>query len=136
MKRVRPRNGRDLATLNILFFVFHTVLIFFNVAGWAWRATRRWNLLTLGLTAVSWFAMGLWYGIGYCICTDWHMQVRRAMGIYDPESSYVQLRFRCLLGIHASTGFVNALCGLVFAFSLAMSVGLNWRDRRHARAPA
>ena len=66
------RSGRSLVVLNILFFIFHTSLIVFNVAGWAWRATRRWNLLTLSLTAVSWFAMGLWYGVGYCICTDWH----------------------------------------------------------------
>lgn len=125
-----------MAVVNILFFVFHTGLIAFNVAGWAWRPTRRWNLLTLALTAVSWFAMGMWFGIGYCVCTDWHMQVRRAMGMHDPESSYVQLLFRVFLGLHASTAFVNVLCGVVFAFSLAMSVALNWRDWRRARLAA
>lgn len=122
-----------MVVLNILFFIFHTSLIVFNVAGWAWRATRRWNLLTLSLTAVSWFAMGLWYGVGYCICTDWHMQVRRAMGIHDPESSYVQLLFRCLLGLHVRTGAVNALCGVVFGASLVTSIFLNVRDSRGRR---
>jgi hypothetical protein len=123
-----------VAVLNILFFVFHTLLIGFNVAGWAWRATRRWNLLTLALTAVSWFAMGLWHGVGYCVCTDWHMQVRRAMGIRDPESSYVQLLFRCILGLHVPTWAVDTLCGVAFAASLVISLSLNIRDSRRARA--
>ena len=119
-----------LIFLNIGFFMFHTALIVFNVAGWAWHTTRRLNLLTLVLTAISWFAMGLWYGIGYCICTDWHMQVRRALGLYDPETSYVQLLFRCVLGLHLPAASVNLLCGAVFGFSVLMSVYLNVRDWR------
>lgn len=69
-----------LRLLDVAFFAFHTVLVLFNLLGWVWRPTRRWNLITLGVTACSWFVMGLWYGIGYCICTDWHWQVRRELG--------------------------------------------------------
>jgi hypothetical protein len=119
-----------LAILNVFFFVFHSALIAFNMFGWAWRRTRAWNLLTLGLTAGSWFVMGIWYGIGFCVCTEWHMQVRRAMGIHDPESSYVQLLFSHVLGAHIPTSQVNLLCGVVFGVAVVLSVILNIRDWR------
>ena len=51
--------------LNIFFFVFHTLLMLFNCFGWAWKKTRPWNLVTLLLTAGSWFIVGIWYGWGY-----------------------------------------------------------------------
>ena len=58
--------------LNGLFFVFHTAWIAFNCVGWIWRRTRPWQLATVSLTALSWFGLGVWYGWGYCPCTDWH----------------------------------------------------------------
>jgi hypothetical protein len=124
-----------LQALNVFFLVFHSALIAFNVAGWAWRPTRRWNLLTLALTAISWFIMGLWFGVGYCVCTDWHMQVRRAMGIHDPESSYVQFLFSHIIGLQIRTESVNLLCGVVFGLAVLLSVSFNIRDGHRSRQP-
>ncbi|MDP3718874.1 MAG: DUF2784 family protein [Acidobacteriota bacterium] len=73
--------------LNLGLFVLHTSWIAFNCLGWAWRRTRRWQLLTLTLTALSWFGLGIWYGWGYCPFTDWHWQVRSRLGYADPPSS-------------------------------------------------
>jgi len=72
-----------LATLNIVFFIFHTAILIFNLTGWIFRRTRMLHIICLGATLFSWFVMGAWKGFGYCICTDWHFQVRRAMGIND-----------------------------------------------------
>ena len=80
-----------LATLNILFFLFHTVILVFNLIGWMFRRTRRLHIVCLGATLFSWFVMGYWKGIGYCICTDWHFHIRREMGIKDNVHSYLQL---------------------------------------------
>ncbi|TFH36129.1 MAG: DUF2784 domain-containing protein, partial [Bacteroidia bacterium] len=33
--------------IDILFVIFHTSLIIFNLFGWIWRRTRLWNLGTL-----------------------------------------------------------------------------------------
>ncbi|MBI5707465.1 MAG: DUF2784 family protein [Armatimonadetes bacterium] len=63
-----------LAVGNAAFFVFHTALILFNLFGWVSRKTRKWQLVTLGLTACSWLVFGFWRGWGYCLCTDWHLQ--------------------------------------------------------------
>lgn len=122
-----------LAVANIFFFVFHTALILFNVLGWIWRGTRKWNLLTLALTFVSWCVMGLWKGMGYCICTDWHWQIRRAMGLHDHADSYLVLLVQKLTGWNPPIGLVNSVAGVVFVGSLAMSVGLNVRDWRRSR---
>ncbi|MEO5906489.1 MAG: DUF2784 family protein, partial [Saprospiraceae bacterium] len=62
--------------LDYFFFFFHTSLILFNCFGWIFPKLRRWNLITLLLTAFSWFVLGIWFGLGYCVCTDWHWAVR------------------------------------------------------------
>ena len=91
-----PADETDRSTmdsiLNGLFFVFHTAWIAFNCVGWIWRRTRPWQLATVSLTALSWFGLGVWYGWGYCPCTDWHWQVRARLGHQDPPS-YIQLLF-------------------------------------------
>ncbi|MCH8978737.1 MAG: DUF2784 family protein [Armatimonadetes bacterium] len=117
-----------LAALNILFFLFHTSLILFNVFGWAHPKTRKWNLLTLLLTLASWVGMGMVYGMGYCFCTDWHWQVREAMGIEETASSYIVLLVRNLSGWSPPIGLANAVAKWVFFAALAISVGLNVRD--------
>ncbi len=125
-----------LQIANIGFFVFHSMLILLNVIGWAWKKTRVWNLACLLATAASWGIMGIWKGAGYCICTDWHWQVRAAMGIHETSSSYVVLLLRNLTGWDAPTSLVNPVALVVFLAALAASVTLNFRDFRYGRSLA
>lgn len=122
-----------LSVLNIGFFVFHTALILFNVFGWAWRRWRKWNLATLLATAFSWGVMGLWKGMGYCVCTDLHWRVREAMGIHETSSSYIVLLTRTLSGWDPPIAVANTSALVVFLTSLALSIGLNVRDWRQGR---
>ncbi|AIE86737.1 DUF2784 domain-containing protein [Fimbriimonas ginsengisoli] len=123
-----------LQVLNITFLVFHTGLVLFNCIGWAWRRTRQWHLLTLALTAISWLVMGIWHGIGYCICTDWHWQVRRALGYHDPDTTYIQFLVRSLTGWSPSEGLAKAVAGWVFGIAVVLSVSLNIRDMRERKS--
>ncbi|MEI8282676.1 MAG: DUF2784 family protein, partial [Armatimonadota bacterium] len=123
-----------LQFLNIFFLIFHTLLIVFNCFGWAWKRTRKWNLITLAVTAFSWLVMGLWKGVGYCICTDWHWQVRKALGQTSNESSYLDYLVKALTGWTPPSDLVRAVAGWVFATSIALSVGLNIRDWRIKKA--
>ena len=119
--------------LNVGFFVFHTAWIGFNCVGWRWRRTRRWHLVTLVLTALSWFGLGAWYGWGYCPCTDWHWQVRERMGYVDPPS-YTQLLIGELTGIDVGTAAANALTLGVLVVAGAISVVVNLRDWRQKKS--
>jgi hypothetical protein len=116
--------------LNIFFFVFHTLLTLFNITGWMFRTTRKWNLITLLLTAFSWFVLGIWYGWGYCLCTDWHWQVREQLGYHDQQNSYIHFLLLQLTGINFNENLVNTVTLIVFILSLALSIWLNIRDRK------
>lgn len=119
--------------LNIFFFVFHTILMLFNCFGWALKKTRRWNLVTLLLTAASWFIVGIWYGWGYCFCTDWHWAVREKMGLYDQSNSYVHFLLLKLTGINFQKDLVDKITLIVFFVSLVLSIWLNIADYRKNR---
>lgn len=117
-----------LEFLNIFFFLFHTILVFFNTFGWIFRKTRRWNLLTLLLTAFSWFVMGIWYGWGYCFCTDWHWDIREKLGYRDESDSYIHFLALKLTGINFNPSLVELITVSVFFISLALSIVMNVRD--------
>ena len=117
-----------LEFLNIFFIVFHTVFLLFNVLGWIWKKTRVWNLICLLLTALSWFVLGIWHGWGYCICTDWHWQVREQMGLFDRSDSYTHFLLYQLSGIDADRLFMDYFTATVFFVCFVLSILLNIRD--------
>jgi hypothetical protein len=124
------------AFLNIFFFVFHTVFTLFNAVGWLFPKTRKLNLLTLLLTAFSWFVVGLWKGIGFCYCTQWHWQVRQQLGYMDQTHSYLHFLILKTTGFHLPVWWVETGTAIVFFICLAMSVWLNVRDWKKKKNPA
>src|SRR5688500_17794991 len=114
--------------LNIFFFIFHTGITLFNIFGWIPRKTRKWNLITLLLTAGSWFILGIWYGWGYCVCTHWHWEVREKLGYHDQSDSYIHFLVLKLTGFNADPKLVETVSVMVFFLALVLSVWLNIRD--------
>jgi len=119
-----------LRFLDAFFLLFHTALVLFNMSGWAWQRTRRLHLVTMLLTAFSWIVMGLWHGMGYCVCTDWHWQVRRALGIEERDSTYIQFLVSVLTGWRPDDRLVMTVTGVWFAVAMVLTIVLNLRDRR------
>ena len=115
--------------LNIFFFAFHTIFTLFNIVGWAFRKTRRLHLITVSLTAFSWFVLGIWYGWGYCLCTDWHWDIREKLGYTDESGSYIHFLILKLTGVNMNPQLVNNVTLIVFLVSAALSIWLNIRDR-------
>ena len=119
--------------LHILFVVFHTLLVGFNMLGWAWRRTRRLHLITISATLLSWFGLGVAYGWGYCPLTDWHWDVKRALGETGLPASWMKYYLDLVTGLDWSAALVD---GLVIGSALAalmLSVVLNVRDARGMR---
>lgn len=117
--------------LDIFFFVFHTSFTLFNCLGWIWKKTRPWNLFTLILTAFSWFFLGIWFGWGYCLCTDWHWGVRQKLGYHDESVSYIHFLILKLTGVNLDPGLVDACTVSIFMLSFVLSLWLNIRDTRN-----
>src|SRR5437868_16927 len=111
--------------LDIFFIVFHTVFTLFNIVGWIFRRTRKLHLLTILLTALSWFVLGIWYGWGYCVCTHWHWLVREHLGYSTPSNSYIHFLIYEITGANLNEEMVQKATLYVFLFTFVMSVWLN-----------
>lgn len=122
--------------LNIFFFVFHTVFTLFNIVGWLFHRTRKLHLITLSLTAFSWFILGIWYGWGYCFCTDWHWDVREKLGYEDRSNSYIHFLILKLTGADLNPKLVEQGTLIVFLLCFALSIWLNIRDRKRKNKPS
>ena len=118
---------------DIIFFVFHVCLIIFNLFGWLFKSLRKWNLITLGLTAFSWFALGAFYGFGYCFLTDWHWQIRDELGYPNPFNSYIHFLITTVFSISVSELLVDILTGSLFFAALVMSIVTNLKDYKKSR---
>ena len=121
-----------LSFLNNFFFVFHTAFTLFNITGWAFAKTRKVHLVTMLLTAASWFILGIWKGWGYCACTDWHWQVREAMGYHDRSNSYIHFLLLKLTGKYFDTQLVDIATLIIFLLCFILSVWLNikyWKTK-------
>jgi len=122
--------------LNIFFFVFHTLFTLFNITGWIFPRTRKLNLITLCLTAFSWFVLGIWYGWGYCLCTDWHWQIREKLGYEDRSSSYIHFLLLKLTGKNFNPKLVENGTLIIFLLSFTMSIWLNIKGRNRVKPSA
>ncbi len=119
--------------LNYFFFIFHTIFTLFNIFGWIFKKMRKIHLITLILTVFSWYFLGIWYGFGYCFCTDWHWKVREKLGYVDESISYIHFLILKLTGINFNEDLVINVTIIVFFICFALSVALNIRDIIKAR---
>jgi len=115
--------------LDIFFVVLHTSIILFNLFGWIWKKTRKFNLVLLLITGSSWLFLGLIVGtLGYCPLTDWHFSVLNKLGISDLPSSYVKYLADRLTGLDFSSSLVDNVTLYSFLAALGFSVFFNIRD--------
>ncbi|WP_276370704.1 DUF2784 family protein [Chryseolinea sp. H1M3-3] len=120
-----------LEVVDIFFFVFHVSLILFNLFGWTSKRLRGWNLVTLSITAFSWFILGFFYGFGYCFLTDWHWQVRDELGYVPASDSYIHFLLTTLLPLSISEQIVDWLTLILFVLAFLMSIITNLREKNH-----
>ena len=120
----------QMYVLDIFFLVFHASVLVFILIGWIWTRSRRLHLLVIGLTFLSWFGLGIFYGIGYCPSTDWHWRVKTLRGESGLPNSYVKYYLDRLTGLNWDPRLVDSTVLLIGLVALGLSVALNWRDWR------
>jgi len=119
--------------LDKFFFIFHSSLILFNLTGWIWKKTRKANLFLLFLTACSWFILGIWYGFGFCPCTEWHYQIRIKLGYFDMPNSYIKFLIDSLIGLEVNAKVVDIFTLIFFLAALLLSLFFNIKDWRNKK---
>ena len=123
-----PEHSLHLA-LDALLTAFHTLLVGFNLLGWAWKRTRRLHLVTICATLLSWFGLGVVYGWGYCPLTDWHWEIKRALGETGLPASCIKYHLDRITGSDWSAGLVDGVVVGSAVAALVATVVLNARDR-------
>ncbi len=121
---------------NYFFFIFHVTLIFFNLFGWIPKKLQRWNLISLCLTAFSWFVLGIFYGFGYCFLTDWHWQIREKLGYANESNSYIHFLITELTNIVMDENLVDTFTAIFFftVFACSVFVNIRYRTRKDKRS--
>ena len=114
-----------LKYLDYFFTGFHTALIIFNLFGWIHPKTRKFNLITLLLTGVSWFILGIFYGIGYCPLTDWHFKILEKLGETNLPNSYITYLVARLTGYNFKEALIDRITLIGYLTALVISITLN-----------
>ena len=120
-----------LRLLDILLTIAHVSLTLFNLTGWIWKPTRKAHLVTLGLTLLSWFVFGIWYGWGYCFLTDWQWQVKEKLGERNLPASFIKYFVDKISGKNFDPSLVDrvTLSCLIFAIVAALFVNFIRRKK-------
>ena len=112
----------ELQLADIFFTILHLVIIGFNLFGWIFYKTRKAHFITIILTAISWFVLGIWFGVGYCPITDWQWQVKQKLGEQNLPNSFVKYYGEKMMGSRLDTAFVDIVTLTAFLLAATLSI--------------
>jgi len=115
-----------LQVLDHILFWAHILIISFNLFGWLVPVFRKWHLLVAGVTLLSWLVLGIWFGFGYCFLTDWHWQVKQALGESSLPSSFVKYFIDGYTNIDMNARSVDVLTVAGFSVAILFSIYVNY----------
>lgn len=92
--------------------------------------TRKAHLISIILTAASWFLLGIWFGIGYCPITEWQWQVKEKLGETNLPDSFVKYYGDKLTGKDLDPSVINTITAVCFALAVVISLYVNFVRRK------
>lgn len=110
--------------------LLHVAVVLGILTLWVPRATRRVHLLLIGVTALSWFGLGLVHGLGYCFLTDWQWEVKHWRGEAGLPGSFIHYALTRWLGLTLRATTTDVLTALGFGLAACLSLWVNLATRR------
>jgi hypothetical protein len=107
---------------DVLLTVVHLLIIIFNLFGWILKRTRKAHLVSVLLTAASWFILGIWYGMGYCPFTDWQWKIKMQLGEKNLPDNFIEYYLEKITGRNFPPAFVNTLIAVCFCIVVVLSI--------------
>jgi hypothetical protein len=111
---------------DVLLTVVHLLIIIFNLFGWILKRTRKAHLVSVLLTAASWFILGIWYGMGYCPFTDWQWKIKMQLGEKNLPDNFIEYYLEKITGRNFPPAFVNTLIAVCFCIVVVLSIYVNF----------
>ena len=119
--------------LDIFLTLLHLVIIVFNLFGWISVYTRKAHLISIILTAASWFILGIWFGIGYCPITEWQWNIKEELGERNLHNSFIKYYADKITGKDFDPQFIDTITTVCFAAAFIISVYVNFFFRKKTR---
>jgi len=116
--------------LDIGLTIIHILLMIFNLTGWIWLRTRKLHLITLIATTTSWFILGIWYGFGYCVLTDWHWSIKEKLGESNLPNSFVKYIADKITGNVVNSALIDAVTVGALILAIIAAVYVNFIRKR------
>lgn len=114
------------------FAIFHLTLTFFNLLGWVFSKTRWLHFWSILLTLTAWVAIGLIVGrVGYCPLTDWHWDIKRALGQTQLPGSFIKYYADLWFGHDFDRLLVDWVTALSGIFAFLISAYLYFLQPKH-----
>lgn len=112
-----------LSLLDHFLTVFHMAFVLFILFGWMNPITRKTHVTALLLTVIAWLPLGLYKGvIGYCPLTDWHWDVKRALGETNLPTSFIEYMVEKGTGINFPSVFIDTITALGLMFGIVLAI--------------
>ena len=111
----------------------HLAIILFNLFGWIPRYTRTAHLISIIVTAASWFLLGIWFGMGYCPITDWQWQVKEKLGETNLPSSFIKYYADKITGSNIDPILIDRITAGCFAGAAIVSLFVNLFIKKHSK---
>lgn len=121
-----------LRLTDLLLTLLHLLIIGFNLLGWIWKPTRKLNFICIVLTALCWFGLGIWYGLGYCPLTEYQWHIKELRGEQNLPNSFIKYMVDAIFGSNSNATFIDVLTGLSFFMAALFSVYVNFFRGKHA----
>ena len=117
-----------LPILDSFFFLFHSLWILWILVG-ALTPWKKIHFLSLLLTLFSWLILGYFYGLGYCFLTDWHWEIKEALGEKNLPPSFVEYLIEKTFSIPISSLQADIITATSFFLSFVISFYKNFLCR-------
>jgi len=115
------QNNSVLRLLDFCLHVIHITLILFFLFGWLFESTRSAHMVVALLMFVSWYGLGLFFEMGYCLITDLQWKVKRRLNEEPETKYYVKYMVDKITGLDSNPVFINRMSVSVFFVVLALS---------------
>jgi len=118
-----------LKMADLVLFWAHAVIAVWCVFGWLVPGAEKLHLFVIVGIAISWYGLGMRYGIGYCILTDWQWRVKERLGRTTKHDSFVHLLLERASGLHINEKQVKRFAYAAYWVSAVISIYINFVGR-------
>ncbi|MCA1901621.1 MAG: DUF2784 domain-containing protein [Candidatus Hydrogenedens sp.] len=119
-----------LKIADVLLTVIHLIFIVFILFGWIPIKLRKVHYISMWIVFISWFLLGLYFGLGYCPLTDLHWKIKIKLNEVNLPYSFIKYILDRITKNDFDETMINYVTVVVFIFIFILSTYFFIKDKR------